>query len=160
MFLQFLNIVWNKPGNEVQWCLDRSPCPDPEHQVNIDQFSVENTRTHKDQEGGGLLAVPGLRVSMTLKWKPIYWTPSERVFRGENRKYKNQEGGGLLADPGLRISITLKWKPMFWTPSERSLRGEYRKYKDQEGGGLLADPGLRVSMTLRWKPMFWTSREY
>ena len=44
----------------------RSPCPDPEHQVNIDQFSVENTRTHKDQEGGGLLAVPGLRVSISL----------------------------------------------------------------------------------------------
>ena len=159
MFLQFLNIVWNKPGNEVQCCLDRSPCPDPEHQVYINQYSVENTGTQTRREGG-LLADPGLRVSMTIRWKPMYWTSSGRVFRGENRKYQNQEGGELLADPGLRVSMTLRWKPIYWKPSKRVLRGEYRKYKDQEGGGLLADPGLRVSMTLRWKPMFWTSREY
>ena len=159
MFLQFLNIVWNKPGNEVQCCLDRSPCPDPEHQVYINQYSVENTGTRTRREGG-LLADPGLRVSMTIRWKPMYWTPSERVFRGENRKYKNQEGGGLLADPGLRISMTLKWKPMFWTPKWKVTPWGIQEVQDQEGGGLLADPGLRVSMTLRWKPMFWTSREY
>ena len=56
------------PGNEFQRRLDGSPCP--EHQVNINQYSVENTGSTKTMREG-LLADPGLRVSMTIRWEPM-----------------------------------------------------------------------------------------